>query len=69
MNNIVGQFQTLGLNEIINWVYYINVLYKLSCQASSLGFISLACKLLSEENFETINVILQFIDNNITFRM
>ena len=69
MNNIVGRFQTLGLNEIINWVYCINVLYKLSCKASSLGFISLACKLLSEEDFETINVILQFIDNNIAFRM
>ena len=69
MNNIVGRFQKLGLNEIINRVYCINVLYKLSCKASSLGFISLACKLLSEEDFETINVILQFIDNNIAFRV
>ena len=69
MNNIARRFQRLGLNEIINRVYYINVLYKLSCQASSLGFISFACKLLSEEGFETINVILQFIDNNIAFRM
>ena len=69
MNNIVGRFQTLGLNEIINWVYYINVLYKLSCQASSLGFISLDCKLLSEKDFETINVILQFFDNNIALGM
>ena len=69
MNNIVGRFQILGLSEIINWVYCKNVLYKLSCQASSLGFISLACKLLSEEDFETINVILQFIDNNIAFRV
>ena len=69
MNNIVGRFQTLGLNEINNWVYCINVLYKLSCQASRLGFISLACKLLSEKGFENINVILQFIDNNIAFRV
>ena len=69
MNNIVGRFQTLGLIEIISWVYCINVLYKLSCQASSLGFISLACKLLSEEDFEKIKIILQFFDNNIAFRM
>ena len=69
MNNIVGRFQTLGLSENINCVYYINVLYKLNCQASSLGFISLVCKLLSEEDYETINVIMQFIDNNIAFRM
>ena len=69
MNNIVCRFQTLGSNEVTNWVYCINVLYKLSCEDYSLWFISLACNFLSEKDFEKINVSLQFIDNNIAFRM
>ena len=69
MNNIVGRFQTLGLIEIISWVYCINVNYKLGCKIYGPVFISWACKTLSEKDIETINIMLQFFDNNIAFRM